>query len=146
MSRLLHRDVYAGCMFVLLGIAGLWLARDLTFGTPTRMGPGFFPRSISTGMLILGLLIFGRGLMSARLPVSIDLRPVPMVLGAVVVFALLIERAGLPIATVACIVIAAFASREARWRETLVLALGLAAAATALFVYALGMPIPIWFS
>lgn len=146
MSRLLHRDVYAGCMFALLGIAGLWLSRDYVFGTPTRMGPGFFPRAISTGLLILGILIFARGLMSVRLPVSLDLRPVPMVLGAVVVFALLIERAGLPIATVACIMIATFASREARWREALLLSLGLAAAATALFVFGLGMPIPIWFS
>jgi hypothetical protein len=144
MSRLIHRDVYAGCMFALLGIAGLWLSRDYVFGTPTRMGPGFFPRSISTGLLILGVLIVARGLVSVRVPISIDLRPVPMVLGAVVVFALLIERAGLPIATVACIMVSTFASREARWRESLVLALGLAAAATALFVFGLGMPIPIW--
>jgi hypothetical protein len=144
MSRLLHRDVYAGCMFALLGIAGLWLSRDYVFGTPTRMGPGFFPRSISTGLLILGVLIVARGLVSVRVTISIDLRPVPMVLGAVVVFALLIERAGLPIATVACIMVSTFASREARWRESLVLALGLAAAATALFVFGLGMPIPIW--
>lgn len=146
MSRLLHRDVYAGCMFALLGLAGLWLSRELMFGTPSRMGPGFFPRSISTGMLILGILIFARGLAAARVPISVDLRPVPMVLGAVVVFALLIERAGLPIATIACIMIATFASREARWREALALSLGLAAAATALFIFGLGMPIPIWFS
>jgi hypothetical protein len=133
-------------MFALLGLAGLWLSRELTFGTPTRMGPGFFPRCVSTGMLILGLLIAARGLMSVRLPVTVDLRPVPMVLGSVLVFALLVERAGLPIATIACIMISAFASREARWREALLLAIGLAAAATALFVYGLGMPIPIWFS
>lgn len=145
MNRVLNRDVYAGCMFALIGIAGLWLSQDYAFGTTTRMGPGFFSRSISSGLFILGILIFLRGLIAGSPAVSMDLRAIPLVLGAIVVFALLVERAGLPIATIACILTASFASREARVLEAVLLSICLAAATTALFVYGLGMPIPVWF-
>jgi hypothetical protein len=142
---MLNRDVCAGCMFALLGIAGLWLAQDYAFGTATRMGPGFFPRSIASGLTILGVLIALRGLIAASPAVSMNLRAIPLVLGSIVLFALLVERAGLPAATVTCIAVASLASREAKVREVVLLSIALAAAATALFVYALGMPIPVWF-
>ena len=100
MSRVRNRDVCAGCMFALLGMAGLWLAQDYAFGTATRMGPGFFPRSIASGLTILGILIALRGLIAASPPVSMNLRAIPLVLGSIVLFALLVERAGLPVATV----------------------------------------------
>jgi hypothetical protein len=145
MGRMRNRDVCAGGMFALLGLAGLWLSQNYAFGTATRMGPGFFPRSIASGLFILGILIVLRGLVAGSPAVSMNLRAIPLVLGSIVLFALLVERAGLPIATVACIVVASLASREAKVREVVLLSIALAATATALFVYALGLPIPVWF-
>jgi putative tricarboxylic transport membrane protein len=42
------------------------------------------------------------------------------------------------------VLITAAGGHEFRWRETLVLALALAAFSLAVFVYALGLPFPLW--
>jgi hypothetical protein len=61
--------------------------------------------------------------------------------GSVLIFALLIERAGLLPAVIATVLVAALGSRASRPRETLILAVCLAAAIALLFVGLLGQPI-----
>jgi hypothetical protein len=56
----------------------------------------------------------------------------------------LIERVGLAPAIIVVTLIAASASREMRWTETLVVAVGLAALCVSLFIYLLGQPLTIW--
>ena len=51
-----------GLFFIALGSAALWLSRDYPFGDLNRMGPGFFPRMLSFGMIGLGALSVLRGL------------------------------------------------------------------------------------
>jgi hypothetical protein len=72
------------------------------------------------------------------------IRPQVFILLAIVVFGLLIERVGLAPAIVVVTVVAAIASREMRWRETLAVAVGLAALCVGLFIYLLGQPLTIW--
>lgn len=62
---------------------------------------------------------------------------------SVLLFALLIERAGLLPAIVATVLVAAQAAGASRLRDTLILAFCLAAAVALIFVGVLGQPIPL---
>ena len=65
-------------------------------------------------------------------------------LGSLLVFALGIQRLGLFVTILLVVAVAALATPESRWREVVVMAVALAAFSTALFVRALGLPIPAW--
>jgi putative tricarboxylic transport membrane protein len=146
MRRLhLKRDLVAGLMFVVWGVAGLWIASDYPRGTALRMGPGYMPLLLCWGLVILGGIIAIKGLMTTGVSLTAwHLRPLILVLAAIVAFAVLIEPAGLAIATVAIVLIGAAGGIEFRWREALALALGLAAGAVGLFVYGLKLAMPVW--
>jgi Tripartite tricarboxylate transporter TctB family len=146
MHRLnLNRELIAGLMFAAFGIAGLWIAADYPRGTALRMGPGYMPVVLCWGLVLLGAVIAIRGVLrtGARLT-AWHLRPLILVLVAILAFALLIEPAGLAVATVAIVLIGAAGGREFRFIEALALALALAAGTVALFVYGLKLTMPVW--
>lgn len=140
-----NRDLVAGPMFVAFGVAGLWIASEYPRGTVLRMGPGYMPVMLCGGLVFLGGVIAIKGVVSAGAKLTRwHLRPLILVLAAVVAFALLIEPAGLALATLAIVLIGAAGGPEFRLREALMLALGLAAGAVGLFVFGLKLPMPVW--
>jgi hypothetical protein len=141
----LNRELIAGLLFVAFGAAGLWFGRDDPRGTALRMGPGYLPFLLSWGLVLLGGVIAVRGVTAAGQKLTAwHLRPFVLVLAAVLAFALLIEPAGLAIATAAIVLVGAAGGPEFRPAEAVALALGLAAGAVALFVYGLKLSMPIW--
>ena len=60
----LPRDVWAGLVFVAIGLVALIQVRRYPIGTLTAMGPGYFP-------LILSVLLVGLGLGSAGFVLSV---------------------------------------------------------------------------
>src|SRR5688572_20823839 len=95
------QDFGAGILFMLIGIAGIYFGKDLTYGTATRMGPGFFPIWLSWIIFGMGTILAVRGLAFAGPSVDIpQLRPLIGVIGAILVFGLLIARFGLPITVI----------------------------------------------
>ena len=44
-------------MFVAFGVWGLVAAADLDMGTLSEMGPAYFPRSVSSLLILLGIAI-----------------------------------------------------------------------------------------
>lgn len=128
----------------LLACAGCawWFGKDLSVGTAFRMGPGYIPRLLTWMVFGFGLLLLARAFLwhgpaVARWP----LRPVVLVLGAMVAFALTIERGGLLIASLLAVGMAALASPQNRRRDVAVLSIGLAAAACVLFPWLLQLPL-----
>lgn len=79
-------------------------------------------------------------------PVSagIRVRSCLAISGSVLVFAFLVERAGLIPAVAATVITAALGSPPVRWRETLILAVILAAAVAMVFVGLLGQSIDLF--
>jgi hypothetical protein len=146
MHRLnINRELIAGLMFAAWGIAGLWIAADYPRGTALRMGPGYMPVVLCWGLVLLGAAIAIRGALRASNRLTAwHLRPLILVLLAILAFAVLIEPAGLAIATVAIVLIGAAGGREFRFIEALALALALAAGTVALFVYGLKLSMPVW--
>ena len=138
------QDVGAAATFILIGIAGLWFGREYELGTTSQMGPGYMPMLLSVGLILFGVIV-GLRAVTVQGPAfeRIRWRSVLLILAAIVVFALLIETAGLLAATFAIVVLAACASGESSWKETIGLAVFLAVFCVLVFVYALRQPIPV---
>ena len=138
-------DLWAGLMFVAWGLFILIAGADYPLGRAGRIGPGYAPRLI--GFILAGLGLF----LALRSPwtqdgaeTTVAWRPLILVVGAVLVFAALLERAGLIAAILASVAMATFAAPDNTWRTALALGLALAAFAWALFVKALVLPIPVF--
>jgi hypothetical protein len=70
-------------------------------------------------------------------------KPIVLVLGSLVVFALTIERTGLLISSVLAVGLAGLAAPQQRLRQTMLLAVCLAGFACVLFPFALQLPLRI---
>jgi hypothetical protein len=139
------QDVGAAVVFMAIGLAGVYFGGDLALGTAARMGPGYFP-------VILSWIIFGIGLVVGFKSLTIEgpriepvhLRPLIVIIVAIIAFGYLIERLGLAITAALLTVLAGYARRDVNLWETLLLAAGLALFCVGLFVYGLSQPFPAW--
>ncbi|HWM49710.1 MAG TPA: tripartite tricarboxylate transporter TctB family protein [Xanthobacteraceae bacterium] len=146
MIRVKHpQDFWAGILFLTVGVIAAWVARNYVFGSATRMGPGYLPSVLSWMLIGLGVFLAARGLIEEGPALERSLfRPQAFIIVAIVVFGLLIERVGLVGSVIVSTVIAALASAEMRWKETIMLAIGLAILCAVLFVKLLGQPLELW--
>jgi hypothetical protein len=139
------QDFGAAILFLTIGLAGLYFGRDLSFGTASKMGPGYFPVLLSCVIVLIGALVGLKSLAIEGPPIEpVKLRPVIFILVAILAFGYLIEQIGLAITTTGLAIFAAYARRDVNLKETVVLAICLSGFAIAVFAYALGQPLPIW--
>jgi putative tricarboxylic transport membrane protein len=137
-------NVVAGLALVALGLVGFWLTADLAGSRGPLLGPGSLPRAAAGIILGLGVLIAVIGwLRDDEAAPRWRLRGPLFLLGAVLVFALLVRTLGLAVATPAAILVGGLASPETRPVEIIVFAVALTVFCIAVFRYALGLPIPI---
>jgi hypothetical protein len=142
------RDFWTGAMFTTLGVAAVVVARNYPMGTATRMGPAYFPTIVGAVLAVIGLIALVRSFLQPGEPIKgFAVRPLVLVLGATVLFAVLVRSAGLVVALIVLVMVSAFASAMFRWVPSLALAIGLAVFSVVVFVKALGLPIPAlgWF-
>jgi hypothetical protein len=143
-AKLLNKDVLSGLLFIGFGAAFLVVARAYDFGTARRMGPAFFPIILSSLLMLIGLSVALRGLLTGGPRASnFAWRGLVLVLGASVLYAMLVQTAGLAPATIVLVLIGAYGSREFRWRPTLLLAVALAIFCSLVFTRLLGLPVPV---
>lgn len=139
---LLKRDFLAGAIFILIGAVGLTLSSAYEQGALLNMGPGYFPRLLSWGLMGMGVIVALPGMLKGAERIALpNLRPAVLVLGALVLFAGLLNVLGLLLAGILMVVVGSLASEKAKRTEVILLALGLSVGASALFVFALGLPI-----
>ena len=145
-GALARADLWSGLLFAGLGAAVLIVGADYPQGVPSRIGPGYVPRLLGLLLLGLGCFLAVRSRWTAEtVDTSIAWRPLLLVLGALVLFALVFEATGLVPAILAAVAVANFAVPENRWTTAVGLGAILAAFAWALFVKALALPLPVWF-
>lgn len=139
------QDLGAGVVFLVIGAGGLVFGQDLTFGSAARMGPGFFPTLLSYCIIGIGLVLAIKSLAADGPPVErVYVRPLFAILAAILSFGALIDRVGLAISAAVLVIIAACARRNVNFKETAILAIGLALFTVAIFSYALKQPLPAW--
>lgn len=140
------QDFGAAIVFVVIGLAGIYFGTDLRLGTAARMGPGYFPMILSGCIIAIGLIIGGRAIIVSGPAIErFQLRPIGMLVVAALIFGYAIEEVGLAIAGVAMILVASYAGRGARFKESLILAVLLTIFAIVVFVWALGQSLPVWY-
>jgi Tripartite tricarboxylate transporter TctB family len=137
------RDLLAGSLFLVLGLAFLVLAQDYELGSARRMGPGYFPVVLSLILMVIGLATVVRAFIVPGLPIQ-DFagKALALVAASIVLFGLLVEGAGLGVATAALVLAAAPASRNSRALSAILLAAGLGGFCVLVFVKGLGLPFP----
>ena len=129
-----QKDFYAGLMFVGLGVFAVYESQHYDMGVIERMGPGYFPTILGALLVCLGIAIFIRSFFTGiTTKIRIDLRPI-----------VLVNSAGLVVASFALITLACLGSWEFRPRDTLIMFVVLVAFCTAVFYYGLEVSMPLW--
>jgi hypothetical protein len=151
-----HKDFWGGMLFIVLGLLFAVIARGVpgvaflpgySMGTPARMGPGFFPFYLGMLLLILGVVIAVNGFRGKEGETSavdkFHWRPILLVLGAVVLFGIILKPVGMLIAGWLLVMIASIGSYEFQWKRSAILGLALVIFCAFTFVAGLKLPIPL---
>jgi putative tricarboxylic transport membrane protein len=142
MRARLTTDLLTGFLFLALGGFVLIYGTRYPIGSAVRMGPGYFPRIISSGLVLLGFVLVARAALRGGERVgAVAVRPLLLVLVGTFAFGLLIERAGFWAASIVLVCVSRLVERDLRVAEIGGLALVLTAIITVIFRYGLGLPI-----
>ena len=139
------KDFWAGLIFVALGGGFVLLAQEYRLGDMHRMGPALFPTLVGALLAALGALIALRAFALDGPPVPrFEARPILVSLLAIVLFAIALQWAGLVAAVAVLVLIGANATRDVRLLDVLALAAVMVVFSVAVFVWLLGLPLPLW--
>jgi hypothetical protein len=139
------KDFWAGLIFVAIGGGFVLLAQQYRLGDMHRMGPAMFPTLIGALLAALGLIIALRSFVLDGAPVPrFDARPIGISMLAIVLFGIALQWLGLVAAIAALVLVGAYASREVRLLDNLALAAVMIVFSVAVFVWLLGLPLPLW--
>ena len=143
------RSFLAGLLFIAIGLAAAIGASDYPLGTIRNIGPGYYPIMLGIALTLLGGGIAFQGLKVSTEPAGeeeggVALRPLIMVLAAVVAFGALVRPFGLGPAIVALIVISSFAGRDFSIVRVVVLCIAMVTLSWLVFIYLLGLSMTMW--
>jgi putative tricarboxylic transport membrane protein len=138
------KDFATGLLFVAIGLGSYYIGFTYNMGTPQRPGTGVLPRILAWCLMGSGLLLAIQAMI--RQGPKLDAwawRPLIMITVAMIAFAFLIDQAGLVVAMIVSMTLAALGTHETKWTEFtmfmgLMLAIGIG-----IFIVLLGMPIKV---
>jgi hypothetical protein len=143
-----QRDFWSGLMFVVTGAGFAIGATNYSMGTSARPGAGYFPLMLSVIMAVLGAIVLFKSLTIETPggdPIGdIAWKPLIIIIVAITVFGLMLERLGMIISVPVLIVIASLAGDEFKLRGVLISAVVLTVGSWLVFVYGLKLTIPLW--
>jgi hypothetical protein len=154
------KDFWSGILFVALGGTFAVIAKGVsigesvllpgyTMGTPARMGPAFFPFWLGMILLVIGLIIAVGGFRHESRPGDTEFpkyhwRPILFVMASIVLFGLIMKPAGMLIAGFLLVVLSSMGNPEKfHTRDVILLAIGLVVFCALVFVWGLGLPLPL---
>jgi putative tricarboxylic transport membrane protein len=139
-----NKDFWGGAMLIVSGAATMVIARNYSFGTTLRMGPGYFPTVLGGILVLFGLYLLVTGLRAGeKITGSWSLRAMIALPLAFVLFGVLMTYAGFVPALLVLIFGSALASPQFKLIEVVLLSVLLTALSVALFVWGLGLPYPL---
>lgn len=147
MSEMLKdKDILTGILFIGIGGAFALGAADYGMGTARRMGPGYFPVMLGLLLAAVGLALAARSVVRRRRDIidRLYLRPVVSLSASILSFAALINTVGLLAACMACALVAGLATSEARYKESILVAIAMTAFSAIVFPGVLGLPMRLW--
>jgi hypothetical protein len=152
------KNFWGGVLFAIIGATFAIIAKGIklgdtvlipgyAMGTPARMGPAFFPFWLGLILFLLGVLIAVNGVRDKGGPDAAFPKfhwgPILYVLGAVVMFGVILKAVGMLIAGVLLVFVASLGSHEFKWKAALILGVSLSVFCAFVFVAGLKLPIPL---
>ena len=140
------QDFWSGILFAVFGALFIIFARAYDMGSAARMGPAYFPTMLGGLLFLIGILICLRSLAAGAGEGHITrfhFKPLLLVLGAVVAFGLLLRPGGLFVALAALVIISSLGGDRFRLRDVLLLTLVLALLVYGVFIFGLGLTVPV---
>jgi hypothetical protein len=123
-------------------------SRNYSLGESARPGPGYFPLLLSVIMTIIGAVVIFKALTIESEdgdPIGkIAWKPLIVIVASIVVFGFTITSLGMVISIPILIVIASLAGDEFHWTSVLGSSVVLTGASWVIFVWGLGLTIPVW--
>jgi hypothetical protein len=135
------RDVLAGLIFLATGALFLAGGSDLALGTTRDMGPGYLPRLLAVGTMLIGAAVMCRSVFREGLPVGrIPWRALVLVTTAITCFGLTVRGLGFLPAVVLASTLASLAEERTSPIRSAALALLLGLFCWLIFLKLLGLP------
>lgn len=142
-----QKDVAAGLLYVAFGAAFSLGALNYKLGDPARMGPGWFPFWIGILLVLVGVLTTVSGVRATAAPEKVkrpEFAALAWIIGAVVLFGLLLQPLGLVASLLALVIVSSLASHEFTWKSAVVTAVALILFSSAVFIWGINLQIPLW--
>jgi Tripartite tricarboxylate transporter TctB family len=142
-----EKDFWSGLMFIAIGVGFAWGASNYSFGSAARPGPAYFPFGLGVILAVLGASVLFKALTfevaGGDKIGGWPFKPWIIILGAVVLFGLLLPRLGMLITLPLLIGISSLASGEFHWKEVLINMVVLTIACWGIFIKGLSLTIPL---
>jgi len=143
-----QKDFWSGLVFVAVGVAFAWGSTSYRMGDSAAPGPGFFPFGLGLILALLGGLVLFTSLTIESPggdPIEgVRLRPLGLLVVAIVLFGLLLPRLGLFVALPVLVLLTGVAGDEFRWRDAILSAIALTVGSWLVFQVLLKLNLPLW--
>lgn len=142
-----QKDFAAGVIYVLAGAGFSLGALNYRLGDASRMGPGWFPFWVGVLLAAVGMATISASVRARAAPERLkrpELGAVAWILGAVVLFGLLLQPAGLVLALAVLVLVSSRASHEFHWGGALLNTVILILFSTGVFIYGINLQIQLW--
>ncbi len=143
-----QKDFWAGAMFLVTGLAFGLGALNYNFGSSARPGPAYFPFGLGMIQAVIGIVILFESLTIETEdgePIGPwAWRPLLTTIGAIAIFALTLPRLGLVVSLPILIAVVSMPNRDVRLKDIVISSVVLTLASWLIFIYGLGLTIPVW--
>jgi hypothetical protein len=143
-----NRDYYGGGLLILLGLYAVVQGIHYDVGSLVEMGPGFFPASLGTLLLVLGVIVALGARSKAPAKDATTLPPEwrgwICIMASIAAFIVLGRYGGLLPATFAVVFISALGDRNNTFKAALILALSICVVSVVVFWWALQLQFPLF--
>lgn len=142
-----ERDFVSGLMFIVVGVAFAIGAGNYPMGSSARPGAGYFPLILSVILAILGAVVLFKSLTiesdgGDRIG-RIAWRPLIVVIVSIAFFGVALPRLGMFVTIPLLIVLVSLAGEEFHWGSVLLAGAVLTVGSWAVFIWGLGLTIPL---
>ncbi len=138
-----HPDRISGAIIAAIGAFLVYAASPLPIGHPNAPDAGFFPVILAVLLCVLGVALFVRSFRTASFSLEMSARSwaVPLTAGAFLLYAVIVERVGFLVCTVALLLLLMKIYGGLSWKTSILVSV-LIAAVTYIGFNELGVPLP----
>lgn len=138
-----HPDLAGGIVIAAVSVLLMGETSDLPFGTANAPDAGFFPKSLSAILFVIGLVMIVRSIRAAANPAEFTSRSWAVALGAVALFlyAAFVNKLGFILSTITILFLLMTLYGQLKWLLSLAIAVSAVAVCYIGFTE-LGVPLP----